>query len=78
MEEVASDLGFNEDSSLVAEEGEEHCSLEEQQHRQVTLQLLGLGGAHGRGKGAEEEVVGWWQDQIVGQGVSCIVLRTWS
>lgn len=49
MEEVASELSFNEDNSLVGEEGEEHCSLEEQQHRQVTLQLLGRGGAQGGG-----------------------------
>lgn len=32
---MASELGFNEEKSLVDEEGEGHCSQEEQQHMQV-------------------------------------------
>lgn len=34
-EDVASELGFNEEKSLVDEEGEGHCSQKEQQHMQV-------------------------------------------
>lgn len=71
---MASELGFNEEKSLVDEEGEGHCSQEEQQHMQVAGAVTAAALVwmeHRAEAGTEEDVVGQGQPDPGESHVSC-------
>lgn len=71
---MASELGFNEEKSLVDEEGEGHCSQKEQQHMQVACAVTAaplVWMEHKGGAGTEEDMVGQGQRQVLGSLMCC-------